>query len=169
MFLNFFDCFLCIHIFLTKAWRKLFFLTCEIGKKPILLSRFVPCSNFFPSFYHLFSQFPCAGTVSQKGHEFLAFHLNLAQPFLNPVSLLSRTGKISNSHLEKLYSQQTNVDDRSNKILLWTFWDTVPAWDNWKIQTEHWEKLWAWYKAITRITRIGSQSIICKLNISKPL
>ena len=44
--------------------------------------------------------------VSWKGHNFLAFGLELAQPFLNTVFLLSRTGKASNSHWEKLVSRQ---------------------------------------------------------------
>ena len=54
----------------------------------------------------LFSQFSQAGIVSRKGHKFSAYGLELAQPFLNTIFLLSRTGKKSNSHLEKLFSRQ---------------------------------------------------------------
>ena len=34
----------------------------------------------------------------EKGHKFSAYGLKLAQPFLNTIFLLSRTGKKSNSH-----------------------------------------------------------------------
>ena len=67
---------------------------------------FVSCWKFFPSVRYLFSQFLRAGIVPQKGHKFSAYSLKLAQPFLNAVFLLSRTGKASNSHLEKLFSWQ---------------------------------------------------------------
>jgi len=46
------------------------------------------------------------GLVSGIGHKFLAFSIKLAQLFHNTVFLLSRTGKTSNSHLEKISSHQ---------------------------------------------------------------
>ena len=49
--------------------------------------------SFFPSVCYLFSQFSQAGIVSRKGHKFSAYGLELAQPFLNTIFLLSRTGK----------------------------------------------------------------------------
>ena len=52
-----------------------------------------PCSKFFPNVCYLFSQFSQAGIVSRKGHKFSAYGLELAQPFLNTIFLLSRTGK----------------------------------------------------------------------------
>ena len=41
----------------------------------------------------MFSQFTWVGTNSLKSHKFLAFGLELVQPFLNRVFLLSRTGE----------------------------------------------------------------------------
>ena len=54
----------------------------------------------------LFSQFSQAGIVSRKGHKFSTYGLELAQPFLDTIFLLSKTGKKSSSHLEKLFSRQ---------------------------------------------------------------
>ena len=75
----------------------------------LLLSRFASCSKFFPSIRHLFSQFSRAGTVSWKGHKFLAFGLELAQPFLNTVPALK--------NLEKK-CLTANLGNYRNKILL---------------------------------------------------
>ena len=72
----------------------------------------------FPSVCYLFSQFSQAGIVSQKGHKFSTYGLELAQPFLDTIFLLSRTGKKSNSHLEKRFSRQIQTIMYSNKILL---------------------------------------------------
>ena len=44
--------------------------------------------------------------VSWKGHKFSSFGLKLAQSFFNAAFLLSRTWKTSNSHVEKLFSQE---------------------------------------------------------------
>ena len=81
------------------------------------LSRFVSCSKFFPSVRYLFSQFSRAKIVPQKGHKLSAFGLELAQCFLSTVFLLSRTGKISTSHLKKKLFFMANLDNYRNKIL----------------------------------------------------
>ena len=75
-------------------------------------------------------------------------HLFSSHPLMYVLTKVYK--KTVSSHLRKLFfSQQTNVDDRSNKILMWPFWDNVSARQNWKIRTEHWEKLWTW------TTRLG--------------
>ena len=55
---------------------------------------------------YLFSQFSQAEILSREGNKFSTYGLELAQPFLNTIFLLSRTEKKSNSHLEKLFSRQ---------------------------------------------------------------
>ena len=77
------------------------------------MSRFVSCSKVFPSVCYLFSQFSQAGIVSRKGHKFSAYGLELAQPFLNTVFLLSKLGK-KVAHTWKNFSHG-KLDNYRNK------------------------------------------------------
>ena len=76
------------------------------------------CYNFLDLHYaqsfssnvrYLFSQFSRARTVSQKGQKFSAFGLKLAQPFINKVLLLSKTGKTNNGWCIKFRNKHSTV------------------------------------------------------------
>ena len=110
-FLTYCGCFVNTKVFyfFTMCRKLTFFHTLPLNSHlDVYLApvRIESSSNFFQSVRYLFSQFSQAGIVSWKGHKFSTYGLELAQPFLDTIFLLSRTGKKSNSHLEKLFSRQ---------------------------------------------------------------
>ena len=83
-----------------------------------LLSRFLPFSVL--SQYVLFV-FPVLS--SRDSHKFLKSGLKFVQPFFKAVVLLSRTGKASNSHFERVFF--TANLDKYNQILIFTFFQVL--------------------------------------------